>query len=167
MDRAHVVVVALLALGALPLAVFAEPTVTVTPASGPIGTRFRTEASGLPPGSGVVAVVRDPNGVEHSGPALGAVPADGTFRPSDTWDSRPGEPLGEYVSIIKSLDGNTVFASATFTVTGPAGPAAGAGPQELPRSGDLGPRSLPTALLTVLGLGLIGAGYRLGRRGRR
>ena len=140
----------------------AEPSVTTTPAEGPFGTDFRSTATGLPPGTSVFVFVRDPTGEEHSGPGLGAVPPDGTWRIPDAWHSVPSEPVGEYTVVVHRLDG-TELASGTFRVTGTAGAGAGPGsPSGLPGMGDLSGVPL---VLAGAGAALAGLGYAL-RRGR-
>ena len=149
-----------------PLVALGQTTMTITPPAGPYGTVFEQQVSGLPPGIGVVGVIRDPTGGEHPGPGLGVVPPNGEWRISsnDAWRAVPPEPVGEYTALIKTIDGVTVLATATFTVTGPADqtPTPGAVlPSTLPRTGDL---RLLAPLLAGLGAGLIGAGYAARRR---
>src|SRR5919202_375224 len=95
-----------LALTGAPSVAGAEAQATVNPPSGPYGTAFEQRATGLPPGIGVVAVVRDPTGAEHPGPGLGVVPPSGEWRlgSSDTWRAAPGEPLGMYTVMVKTID---------------------------------------------------------------
>jgi hypothetical protein len=104
----------------------AEPSVTITPTEGPFGTAFRSTATGLPPGIPVFVFVRDPTGEEHSGPGIGAVPADGTWQIPDPWNAAPNEPVGEYTLVVHGLD-RTVLASGTFRVTGAPGAGGGGG----------------------------------------
>ena len=94
-------------------------TLTVDPPSGPYGTEFRAKATGLLPGTAVIAVMRFPTGEEAVGPFLDAVPPSGEWDVPEPWLSAAPEPLGQYVSQIKTADGATVLASATFTVTDP------------------------------------------------
>ena len=119
--------VAALALLATAWTVQAEPSVTVSPTEGPVGTDFRSTATGLPPGTSVFVFVRDPMGEEHSGPGLGAVPPDGTWRIPDPWHAAPNEPAGEYTVVVHRLDG-TVLASTTFRVTGAPGATSATAP---------------------------------------
>ena len=146
-------------------AVRAQAAVTVSPPSGPYGTVFEHAGTGLAPGTGVVAVVRDPTGVEHSGPGLGAVPPSGEWRVGrgDAWRAERGEPLGEYTVLIKTLDGTTVLVAGTFTVTGGEAGQASA-PETLPRSGEANAVAAP---LAGLGIALVSLGYALRRRGDR
>ena len=159
---ALVVALGLVALGAPPPA-RAEAQVTITPSSGPYGTVFEQRATGLPPGIGVVSVIRDPTGTEHSGPGLGVVPPSGEWRigSSDTWRAERGEPLGEYTAMIKTIDGTTTLATATFTVTEASAQATGAqAPATLPRAGEAGSRA---PLFASLGITLVSLGFGLRR----
>jgi hypothetical protein len=142
--------------------VLAEPSVTVSPSEGSFGTDFRPTATGLPPGTPVFVFVRDPTGEEHSGPGLGAVPPDGTWRIPEPWHALPNEPVGEYTLVVHRLDG-TVLASTTFRVTGSPGATAATAPSTLPRMGDL---SHVPLLVAGAGAGLASLGYLLVRRAR-
>ena len=84
-------------------------------------TVFEQRVTGLPPGIGVVSVIRDPTGTEQSGPGLGVVPPSGEWHinSSDTWRAERGEPLGEYTAMIKTIDGTTTLATATFIAVTP------------------------------------------------
>jgi len=146
---------ACLALWALPTAIQAEATLTITPPAGPYGTAFTHRVTGLPPGIGVTAFVRDPTGAEFDGPGLGVVPPNGEWLVGsyDAWRAERGEPLGESTMIIKTIDGMTTLASATFTVTDPAGQAAV--PSVLPRAGET---TTYTPLFAILGVVLLGFG---------
>ena len=144
--------------------VVAQPTFTIEPSSGPVGTRFIHTVSGLEPNTEYQFVLRDPTGRVDRLTFQTALAG----RYSTDWRSEPGEPTGVYTVQLTTTDGSSVLASATFSVTGTgmgAGAAAAAGPAELPRSGDL---SGVAPALAAAGLGLIGAGYGLRRRsGRR
>ena len=140
----------------------AQAALTITPPSGPYGTVFEQRATGLPAGIGVVSVVRDPTGAEHPGPGLGAVPASGEWRvgSSDAWRAERGEPLGEYTVMVKTIDGATTLATATFTVSDAAAQAGT--PATLPRAGDMPEQH--TSLSVLLGMTLLAGGGLLLRR---
>jgi hypothetical protein len=147
-----------------------QPAVTVEPSSGPYGTTFQPRVTGLPPGGGVVVVMRFPAGNEERGPSLAVAPPSGEWRPKP-WLSAEPEPLGQYTILIKTSDSATVLASGSFTVLGtdqagtPTGQPAGlaSGPGELPKTGDL-PTS--TSPFVLIGFALLLAGGAL-RRLRR
>ena len=158
-------------LMALPgtVAAQAQPAVTVEPASGPHGTSFQPRITGLPPGTGVVMVMRFPTGREERGPSLAAAPASGEWRPA-AWQSAPPEPVGQYTLLIKTSVDGPVLASGSFTVVGtdqagtPGGQlAAPAGqPDQLPRNGEL-PTIANPFLVMGFGVLLIGFGLFIGR----
>jgi len=155
-----------IALPATVAAAQGQPAVTVQPASGPYGTAFQPRVTGLPPGGGVVVVMRFPAGNEERGPTLAVAPPSGEWQPAP-WHSAEPEPVGQYTILIKTSDGATVLASGSFTVLGsdqagtPTGQ--GAGPGELPKAGDL-PTSTNPFVLIGFGLLLGGGALRWLRR---
>ena len=109
---ALLVLAAVLAFGR-PAPALAEPTLTVTPSAGPVGSRFDNVAEGLEPRTGYAFEMRLPDGTLdylnfEAGP-------DGRF--SVVWQVEPDGPQGTYTEHLLSADGGTVLATATFTVT--------------------------------------------------
>ena len=141
--------------------VLAEPTLTVTPESGPVGTHFVNRAEGLESNKPYKFEMRLPDGTVD---VLDFETATaGRF--TQGWDVEEGDPTGTYTERLLSADG-TVLATVTFRVTA-AGAQAGAGhdtPATLPAAGDLG--AVLSALAT-LGAGLAGTGLALRRRRTR
>lgn len=119
--RGRILVLAglLIALGLLvaPAPALAQPAVTVSPSSGPVGTQFIITVTGFAPNTATAASVRGPGGREF---ASGEVTADasGTIRVS--YDSS-GDPAGQYTASFAGRGAAAATASATFTVTAGAG----------------------------------------------
>jgi hypothetical protein len=115
-----------LALGS-PAPALAEPTLTVTPNSGPVGSQFVNVAEGLESRAGYAFEMRLPDGtVDYLNFEAGP---DGRF--TALWQVEPDGPTGTYTEHLLSADGGTVLATATFVVTadgGRAGAGGGGGP---------------------------------------
>ena len=133
--RAAVLLTMLLALLLLPRPAVAQEraTLTVAPPAGPAGTTFQPRATGLPPGTAVVAIMRLPGGEGIATSAPGPVSPDGDWLPPP-WRSREDDPVGQYTVLIATADGATVLADGTFIVTAPspAEPAPPRPPVQLP-----------------------------------
>ena len=137
----------------------AEVTFTITPQTGPLGTRFVTAVEGLEPNTEYLFLLIDPAGQAY--PNTFQTALAGRF--SDSWNADPGDPLGTYTVRVVTADGQRVLAASTFTVSAPGGgPAADHAdvgrPAMLPAAGGTGPL-LP--FMVVTGLMLAGVGVRL------
>ena len=94
----------------------AEPTLTVTPETGPVGSRFVSTAKGLEPRAPYTLEMDLPDGTTDGFDFVAG--DDGEF--SVIWQVEAGGPAGTYTERLLSANG-TVLATATLAVTG-AGP---------------------------------------------
>src|SRR5215210_5110410 len=92
MKRCVIGLMIVLAFLLAPALAQAQATLTVTPSSGPLGTRFVTAVAGLEPNREYRFIVRDPAGETHALTFQTALAG----RYTNSWDSAPGEPAGVY-----------------------------------------------------------------------
>ena len=143
----------LLALLAVPAVVGAQPAITISPESGPVGTQFVFEGSGFTPSTTLLIAVADANGNVLLTDTL-QTNASGGFR--YTFNSSSSSPVAHAVAV-----GNTAgeaLAVEAFVVTAAGGGTGGGGaPSSPPRTGGGGmARQDGPSPLLLAGLGGLG-----------